>query len=363
MTDSLIGSSVPVQLSTNGHTGQADAHLSYREAREAPCLSCATSPCCTHLVLSDFQLDSLTQVDHALYLLNFQGIVLGLGRDQKIDVYLHQPCRHLDPDTSLCTVHGTPLQPSVCVQYSGITCSYRTRMTVEVDEVRPLLDYRRMRWLADHVEFDDNRRLVAMPPWEEMLDAFESMPRDRTSLRVPEPDPVREEWRSLVLSGKPARAKDQPTHSYEDPKVSSPCQGCAAYCCNYLVFNRGLPGNASQLDFIRFCLGFPGVEVGIADDAWAVIVRTTCRHLDGNLCSVYGTDERPLRCGYYDAMKCSYRGHFGQPRPADIVRFTYDQFPVLADSIVFDDLGRIVAIPPVGVLRNRLEDMVRAGTA
>lgn len=56
---------------------------------------------------------------------------------------------------------------------------------------------------------------------------------------------------------------------------------------------------------------------------------------------------------------CSYRGHFGVPRPDDIVRLRREHFGVVADSIVFDDLGRIVAIPPIEILRDRLEEAER----
>ena len=78
----------------------------------------------------------------------------------------------LDVPSGLCTVHSTPLQPAVCVHYNAHSCGYRHRMTVEVDPDRPLLDRRRMAWLADRVVFDDNRRVTAVPDWEEMLEAF-----------------------------------------------------------------------------------------------------------------------------------------------------------------------------------------------
>lgn len=363
MSESPPAVDVPVELGRNGRAPGTGDLLSYREAREAPCLSCTTSPCCTHLLLSDFQLDSLVQVDHALYLLNFEGIVLGFGRDQKVDVYLQQACVYLDQTTALCTVHSTPVQPAVCVQYSGHSCAYRKRMDGEVDSDRPLMDRQRMIWLADHIVFDEKRRVAEMPEWGEMLEAFATMPRERHFLPRPEPDPVIEEWRSIALSEKPASGPEL-GRRYSDPEVSSPCQGCEAWCCKYLVFNRGMPADASQLEFLRYCLGFPGVEIGVAADAWAVIVHTTCRHLDGNnRCSVYGTDERPLKCGYYDALSCHYRTHFGVPRPDDIVRISRDHFPLVADSIIFDDLGRIVAIPPIELLRHRVEEGMRAGAA
>jgi hypothetical protein len=346
---------VPVEFVSGGHRVPNGKHLTYREARESPCLACTTSPCCNYLVLSDFMLETILDVDYATYLLNFEGILIGLGRQGKAEVYFHQSCHFLDVASGLCTVHSTPLQPSVCVHYNSHTCAYRSRMVAEVDPERPLLDRGRMAWFAEHATFDDNRHLVSVPEWDEVLEAFRAMPLQRVLAPAPGPDPVIEEWRSIVLSKKKP-VNDPQMYHYGHPQVSEPCHGCEAWCCKRLVFNRGLPVTASQVEYIRYCLGFPGIEVGIADDGWAVIVHTTCRHLDGNRCSVFGTDERPLKCDYYEALSCSYRSHFGVPQPADIVRVDREQFRVLTDSIVFDELGRTVAIPPINILRNRLEE-------
>lgn len=336
--------------------------LSYRDARESPCLSCSASPCCTHLLLSDFQVKSLMDIDYAMFLLNFEGIVLGVGQDWKMDVYLYQPCGYLDLGSGLCTVHSTPLQPAVCVHYNGHSCGYRLRMSVdhpEVDDVRPLVDRNRMAWLADQMTFDDERRVIATPEWSEVLEGLRARPMDRRPLTPAGPDPVYEEWKSIALS--PKAPDDGPdVKRWSDHEVSSPCEGCGAWCCKMLVFNRGVPCDASQLEFMRYCLGFPSVEVGLSDDGWAVIVHTTCRHLDGNRCSVFGTDERPLKCGYYDALSCRYRGHFGVPEPADVVRVKRDHFPAVTSALVFDDQGRVLAIPPLELLRQRVEAAMRA---
>jgi hypothetical protein len=336
--------------------------LSYREARQSPCLSCVTSPCCTHLLLATIEFNTLMDIDHTVYLLNFEGIVLALGSScASAQVYLYQACGFLDVPSGLCTVHSTPLQPAVCVHYNAHSCAYRKAMTTDLHPEHPLLDRHRMAWLADRVVFDDDRRVTAVPGWEEVLEAFRSMPMQRALAPAPEPDPVLEEWRSIVLSSKGSDREARPIRRYGDREVSDPCAGCGAWCCKFLVFNRGLPSDASQVEFMRYCLGFPGVEAGVAADGWAVIVRTTCRHLAGDRCSVYGTQERPLRCGYYDAISCGYRGHFGVARPDDVVRVRRDQFGVVVDAIVFDDLGRVVAMPSVEVLRHRLEEAERAG--
>ena len=355
---SYVTETVPVALSPNG-AGRAEA-LSYRQAREAPCLTCTTSPCCTYLLLRYFQLDTLMDVDYAVFLLNFEGIVLGLRPDRKVDVYLYQPCGNLDVGSGLCTVHGTSLQPAVCVHYKSHTCSYRHVFTTDTNPDKALLDATRMAWLAEQIVFDDDRKITGFPDWPGVLEGFATMPTDRQPAPVPDPDPMIEEWRAITLSPKPATDDDPTFHRFSDPVVSEPCEGCGAYCCNVLVFDRGQPADASQIEFLRYCLGFPSVEIGLADEGWAVIVHTTCRHLVDHRCSVYGTDQRPLKCGYYDAMNCAYRGHFGVPEPQGVVRVTRDQFPYVADSIVFDDLGRIVAIPPTEVLRDRLAAVERA---
>jgi hypothetical protein len=233
---------------------------------------------------------------------------------------------------------------------------------VDVDADRPIMDAQRVAWLAEQVEFDDDRRVIAVPDWEVVLEGFHSLPLQRAPLPAPGPDPIAEEWRSIVLSQKEPLDGTRQLHHYSDPQVTNPCHGCGAWCCKTLVFNRGVPGDAGQLEFLRYCLGFPAVEVGVAADGWAVIVHTTCRHLEDDRCSVFGTDERPLKCSYYDAFTCDYRAHFGTPQPDDIVRVSREQFAVVAQSLVFDDLGRIVAIPPIEVLRNRLEQVERAGS-
>jgi hypothetical protein len=314
-------------------------------------------------MLRRVELNTLLDVDYAVYLLNFEGIIMGLGDDGTVRVYLHQPCGYLDVPSGLCTVHGTPTQPSICVHYNAHSCQYRHAMTMDTHPDQPLMDRRRMAWYVEQLSFDDDRKVTALPDWSDVIDAFRTMPLERHSAPAPGPDPVTEEWRAIVLSSNGAGHQKPALHHFSDTAVLEPCRGCEAWCCKTLVFSRELPENANQLDYFRYCVGFPGVELGIAEDGWAVLVRTTCRHLDGNRCAVYGTEDRPLKCSYYDALKCTYRVHFGTPRPEELVRVTRDQFSALADTVVFDDMGQIVALPPVDVLRDRIESEERARVA
>ncbi|MDQ6784944.1 MAG: hypothetical protein M3063_16215 [Actinomycetota bacterium] len=333
--------------------------LSYREARVSPCLTCASSPCCTHLMLRKMAIDSVVDLDYAFYLTNFEGILLGFVPNGAVRVYLRQPCGFLDVPTGLCTVHSTGAQPAICSHYNAFTCKYRYVMPAEVHPSELLVDRHRLAWFADNVTFDDDRRLVDSPDWATMQAAFAQMPLDRAAAPSPPPDPVAEEWRAIVLSptgaGRPERRV-----GFADPAVSNPCQGCSAWCCTTLVFSRDIPETASDLDFFRYSLGFPSVRVGVAEDGWAIIVRATCRHLDRNRCSVYGTDERPLRCGTYDALSCTYRVHFGTPQPDELVLIDIEQFPVLAESMIFDDRGNVRRLASVDELRCQVDEAERA---
>lgn len=104
-------------------------------------------------------------------------------------------------------------------------------------------------------------------------------------------DEALQRWEEIVLQDEPVT--NPGPQNYE--AIQNPCTGGAAYCCKTLVFPHGFPTTASNLDYYRFCLGFPGVELGISDAGWSLIVKTTCRHLtEDNRCGVYGQASRPL---------------------------------------------------------------------
>jgi hypothetical protein len=110
------------------------------------------------------------------------------------------------------------------------------------------------------------------------------------------------------------------------------------------------------LDHIRFCLGFPGIEIGVdGDGEWTIAVQSTCRHLDDGRCSVYGTPERPLRCEYFDEHHCVYRRDLMPVRPANRVRIRYEEFDALAGLFSFDADGDALAVPAADEVRNAIE--------
>jgi hypothetical protein len=142
---------------------------------------------------------------------------------------------------------------------------------------------------------------------------------------------------------------------------TDPCEGCAAWCCKSLVFPQSVPATAKQMDYFKFCLGFPGVQIGISDEGWALLVLTTCRHLTGNRCGVYGLPERPLRCRYYSAQSCSYKPIFAAERPGNLLRIGLSDLPAMMSLMRFDSLGKIVEMPPLARIRGRIEGEPQAG--
>ncbi len=321
--------------------------LSFAEAQESPCANCATSPCCSYVHLDTLQLDTLVDLDYILYLLNFDRIELGLHANGSWKVYYHYPCQFLDRRDFSCRVHNTSRQPSVCVNYNPYNCWYKRNLTQGDTQEFLRIDRRRMEFIRDRLTFDESRRIVDVPSWPTLLAGFADLPVPPID-QFADSEVVTDVW--LSEDGTPRR-----TYAYDSEAVQNPCSTCHAYCCTTLIFPRPAPDNANKLDFYQYLLGFPDLEIGISGRTWSVIVRVRCHHLDGNRCAVYGKPERPLRCRYYDALSCTYRPRFGEPRPDQYLRIRLAQFPWLAECFQFDRNGHVVELPPMEVIREHLE--------
>jgi len=345
---------VRVTLGRANPAGAEAGALSFEQARQSPCLSCETSPCCRYLPVYHFQVTNLVELDYALYLLNFRHIVLGLAASGEWAVYYRQPCRFLDLEGSLCTLHDLPEQPSICRHYNPYSCWYRKVLAGPAHEEFVLLDRARLAWVTERLLFDDQRNLMGTPEWSDIVAAFSAMPVEDVES---EPDPQRAEpspngWRPVDLAAGPRGPSA--AHRWSDLAVSDPCTGCAAYCCSTLVFPAAVPGSAAQLDYLRFCLGFSGVELGVDEDGWNLVVHTTCRHADGDRCGIYGQPTRPIRCSHYDALRCDYKARFREPDPDGFLRVPLERFAALAEAFTFDDNGQPTSVPAFEVLRSAL---------
>ncbi|MCU1693664.1 MAG: hypothetical protein JWM64_2755 [Frankiales bacterium] len=336
--------------------------LSFAQGLESPCTSCSTSPCCTYLPLDTFTVSSLADLSRADHLLGFDRIRLGLNRAGEWSVYYVQPCRFLDRDTFLCGIRGTDRHPHTCQTYDPHSCWYRRSLTSSVTGDFVQVDRPRFALLAGLLELDERRAVVASPDWDEIVSRLAAEP-DVDVPPPPEPelaDPAFDRWRQVALGTAPPEARLLPL-SVAD--AAEPCDGCAAPCCSTLLFPQGLPASRGALDFFRFCLGFPGIELLVTDDAWSLVVKATCRHLQDGRCGIFGKPERPLSCVSYDSYRCTYKSAFGRAQPAASVRVRLEQLDALAECVLVDEDGQVVAVAPVAAVRERVEQRWREGAA
>ena len=334
----------------NSQANQGQRRLGYREAKASPCLTCPTSPCCSYLPLHKFRITSLFELDHAVYLLGFDRIELGLASSGEWSAHYRHPCRFLSREDRGCTVHGTDAQPHICRRYNPYQCWYRRALADGSDDEFLRIDRRRMDVILERIVFGQDRQILEVPAWDTLTEAFSELPIEddgvmlaaATSEESPLPTPAGAATESPTTAA--------PAFAFGDAALREPCTGCSAPCCGTLVFPQGVPTIASNLDYFRFSLGFPGVELGISDNSWTLVVRTNCRHLQDHRCAIYGTTERPLICSYYDEWTCTYRWQYGQSHPPGFVRVGLEAFDALVSTIQFDASGAVLGLPPVEVL-------------
>lgn len=331
----------------------ADRSLAFDEALASPCASCEETPCCAYLPVRTFEVNTLMDVDYVRYLLNFDGIVVGVSSSGDWSAYLHRSCRYLDPATRSCTVHDKADQPSVCRHYNPYSCWYRSVMVPLTSPEFLLVDRRRLDVVIEHLTFNTRRGIEATPDWSTLQARFAELPIERGESQAPAPDGALARWEAEVLTGVPSAPPA--VHTGGDPRVATPCDGCAAACCDTVVFPLSVPATMATVDFLRFSLGFPGVEIGIGENTWTLAVKTQCRHLVGNRCGVYAQPERPLTCSYYDANHCTFKPNYTTPRPAAHLRVRLEQLAWLEELYEVDELGAVVRVPTLDQARAHIE--------
>lgn len=340
----------PVQLRTR-ETAAARGGYTFEEALVSPCLDCDETVCCQIVFLETFEVATLHDLDRCRYLLNFAGIELGVADNGTWSVAYRVPCRFLDPDTHGCTIHDSPDLPENCRAYDAYDCRYRQVLLRQTDQI-VRLDRRRFEALLGEVRFDRDRRIAALPPWEWVVEVVGAMPFDEPRAE-PAHDAVLDRWRTEA--GTAVAAPERRPLRVDHPRLVDPCSGCGAWCCDTLRFPVASPPDHRGLDRLKFALGFPGVEVGITDGEWWLVVKARCRHLADGRCTVYGTADRPLVCSQYDARSCTYVHTHGETRPEGYLRVTLAELRWVAETMAFAPDGDLVAMPPVDDLREHVE--------
>jgi hypothetical protein len=159
----------------------------------------------------------------------------------------------------------------------------------------------------------------------------------------------------------PVSAVGRNGRTFDSLTQQSPCDGCSAPCCRILITPHPTPLSFSDLDYIRYVLGFPRTEMIVhKDGTWQMATHRACSLLDEEhgLCTVHGTPRKPKVCVYFDPYKCWYKRNFTTPRPPDIVRLDADRFERLLAVCAFDENGAISEIPRWEQLRAVVEGEV-----
>lgn len=320
-----------------------EKYLTYEEAMVSPCAACKHSPCCSLLQLDALQPKKLLELDKINFYLNFEHIEICLTAAWEWLIYYSHPCRYFDPEKSICRIHDTGQQPGVCVHYNPYNCLYkkldRTRFHFSKEMI--WINRERMNALLSQLSFDEDRKISEIP---ELGKLYETM--SRIPYQVPE---------KVAVSRKDTKncAGEAVVKTHLD--FRNPCRDCDSYCCKSLMLPQPVPTTYSSLDFNRYALSYPGVELGISDDQWYIIASTKCRHLEGKRCAVYEKQERPLICRYYNAMQCDHKSYFGKEKPDGFLRVDLEEFNWLIETFRFDEQGNIIDAYDIRSLRSHIE--------
>lgn len=196
--------------------------------------------------------------------------------------YYLASCRFLNPFDSKCLIHDTERQPTICKRYSPLRCWYKR---VFADGISPdfiRFNATRLRLLETMVSFDAAGDLASVPSWEDMTAALGSLPLASVSGR-----------------GTGDSAAD-----------SSALRAPGAIVPAGLALPLRTPRTRSDLDLLRFRLGFHGIRISIRRGEWLTLV-----------------DSPPE----------------AENRPA----MGYAEFESFVDKCSFDEAGRILHLPDI----------------
>lgn len=273
------------------------------------CAGCG-APCCWNMKLLDFHAGNWHDLEYVHFIAGFHEFEIDYENPARFRIFYRAPCRHLDQDSLGCTLHGTPDKPQTCVVFDESDCYYRDAHLGRPLPSAPVVRLDRRRWLAMAPLFkvDADGTIVHMPTAQEVLETLEAAAPDPAS----EPRVRQRSWEALHV-------EPIARHSFGDR--TSPCEGCHAPCCNVVIFDRPTPTTVHNLEFMRYQLGFPGVEAAVSSGGWRILVRTTCSAFDDvtNLCTLYGQPSRPTLCTHFNPYLCSYRKYFSAG-PDEVLR-------------------------------------------
>ena len=325
----------------------------------SPCLSCNTSPCCSHLEIFTFPIRSAKDIDQAIYFSGFSNIDTLLASNWQCNVYFRSHCRNLT-DGAGCKVHDQPEQPLVCVNYSPHGCFFKANM-LDKESVKPnviWMDNRRWQELLPALNFDAENRLQ-FPEWVNLC-AFLGNMEYTPAKTYQETEPVNDAPYANWLMQRGREGVTQTGQSYTLDEYRNICSHCSSWCCTHLTVPIKTPTLFKDIDYIRYSLNFAGTQLVVSDQGWGLLVKTRCENLRDNRCTLYGKPERPQICRYYPEQDCYYRKTVAEPRPENYIRLAREEFELVPELFRFDSRGGLMQTPTVDQLRYAVEEKMAA---
>jgi hypothetical protein len=153
----------------------------------------------------------------------------------------------------------------------------------------------------------------------------------------------------------PLQAVGRNARGFSEMAEANQCEGCSAPCCRIVLTPHPTPQTFSDLDYIRYLLGFPGTELIVnRDGTWQQLSHRTCGLLDvaESRCTVHDTPRKPKVCVFFDPYRCWYKRNFTVARPPDIVRLDLSRFETMLTACALDGNGQLVRAPSWEELRD-----------
>jgi hypothetical protein len=136
--------------------------------------------------------------------------------------------------------------------------------------------------------------------------------------------------------------------SYAEYNGNYPCEECSAPCCKYLIIPYNTPTTWMDMDFIKYLLNFPKVNLTVSKKGiWSIMIKQNCVHLDekNTKCMVHKTPEQPKTCEYYNPFQCHYKMNLNSKQASSIYVLNRDNFQYWLQDVKFDENGMIVDGP------------------
>ncbi len=297
-----------------------------------PCQGC-TAPCCWTVKLLEFEANTWHDLEYIHFVSGFPELEVVYGSSGRFRFFYRVPCRFLNNADGqfLCGLHGTPEKPDTCVQFDETDCYYQEGLLGTPEQGRPIVRMDHRRWLAVSELFttDSRGNITRRPTWQQAWKAIVTNA----------PNPAESLQRRVVA---PPALRVEPIAEAAYAPRTSPCDSCSAPCCKALILDRRPPANLTALQYMRYQLGFPGIEIAVSRTGWRTLARTTCRYLDldTSRCTIFGRPERPTLCTFYNQYTCNYRQFFSAPA-GDVVRVGLDEMHLLLERVEVDKAGEL----------------------